>query len=297
MFKRSPIVVMSAGAVVLALGLGQGAAGATTRVAAAAEPPAPALEFRFDGLGWTYPTPQPVTSIENSGSLGSGVTATVLTNGGGSILAAPGADNPLLTNTLDVGAVGFPVYEPLSPSTRLAIVSITNPATITTSAADPMNPGSGPFSFGADFLIQDNTGSDAADGDNVFQRGLNGGTQWKLSVDHHQAVCSVKGAGKAAVKTPAISIPPKRPQVSWYRASCVRDASGNLTATVQQYDWWVSAWQPFATTSVGGAGVDLSMAPQTPVSIGGKLNVNNTITMSAPDQLNGAVDNVRLTIG
>jgi hypothetical protein len=287
MYMRARAFAIGFGAAVTLLCVGH------TTTAVAAEPPAPVLDFQFNGLKFGGP----VTSVVNSGSSGGSVNTAVLTNAGGALVSAGAPDVPYRLDGNDPGAVAFPGYEPLGPSTHLAIVSITNPASVSTPAADPMNPKSGPFSFGADFRINDDTGTDPSDGDNVFQRGLNGATQWKLSVDHHAAVCSVKAAGEPAIKTPAITIPPASWSVQWYRTTCVRDATGMLTATVQAYNGLQSSWQPFGSANVSGAGIDLSMSPQTPVSIGGKLNANNTITMSAPDQLNGAVDNVRLTIG
>ncbi|MFT4220204.1 MAG: hypothetical protein QM611_06770 [Microbacterium sp.] len=167
---------------------------------------------------------------------------------------------------------------------------------------DLLNPGSGRFSFRADFSLDDTSGNapSNSDGDNIFQRGLSPNAQWKLSVDGHMAQCSVRAAGaSAAVHTPAIAIPNKTANVSWYRAECLRDtdAAGTLSLTVSYYDTSAGSWISLASSQAAGAAGDLTMSRTIPVSIGGKLNNNNTIQQSAPDQFNGLIDNVKLIIG
>lgn len=206
--------------------------------------------------------------------------------------------------TTQAGAPGsgrsmrLPAYTRLSSASPLAVVSIRNKA----GSNDPLNPGRKRFTFMADFSLDDvsSNAPSNSDGDNIFQRGISPNTQWQLSVDGHRARCAVRTAGASAqIRTPAIEIPRKTTNRSWYRAVCLRDtdAAGTLTLTVSYYDTAARTWKYLQSTRVKGTAGDLSMSRTIPLSIGGKLNNNNTIQRSAPDQFNGLVDNVRLIIG
>ncbi len=245
------------------------------------------LQAKFDGLT----IGSPISTLALTGTAATSVTSSVVTANGGQALGAQGATNASGGHVSGT-AMRLPAYQLLGPTTPLAVVSIRN------NGAESMNPGTSTFSWKADFSIDDNLGTQATDGDNLFQRGLSPNTQWKLSVDHHKVLCSVRPVGAGApINTPLVTIPNQTTNVSWYRATCKRTAAGVLTMTLQQYDRAAAAWVAFGTPqSVSGAQGDLTMASTIPVTIGGKLtNTGNLASM--PDQFNGLVDNVVLTIG
>lgn len=246
-----------------------------------------ALNVSFD----EQPVNAVITSPRVTGSASGAIVSSTLTLNGGratSHAGVPGSGQ----------SMRLPTYARLSYTTPLAVVSIRNKAGTT----DPLDPGSKRFIFRADFSLDDTSGNAPtnSDGDNLFQRGLSPHTQWRLSVDGHQARCSVKTAGSSArVQTPAITIPRKTTNSSWYRAVCLRDtdSAATLSLTVYRYDVAARAWKLVQSTRVRGAGGSLTMNRAIPISIGGKLNNSNTIQRGAPDQFNGLVDNVSLIIG
>lgn len=232
-----------------------------------------------------------VTSPRVSGSASGSVNSSMLTRNGGKAITQAGTSG-------NGRSIRLPAYTRLTGSTPLAVVSIRNKA----GSSDPLSPGAKRFAFSADFSL-DNTSSNTpsnTDGDNVFQRGLSPNAQWQLSVDGRKAQCSVRPAARRSpVRTPAITIPRNTANRTWYRAVCVRDsdAAGTLTLTVSFYDNAADAWKFFRSSRARGAAGNLSMERTIPVSVGGKLNNNNTIQRGAPDQFNGLIDNVRLVIG
>jgi hypothetical protein len=245
------------------------------------------LQAKFDGgtIGAT------ITSPVLTGSAATSVSSTVVTQSPGLATFVQGATNASGGHVSGT-AMRLPAYQLLGPTTPLAVASIRNLGT------EAMNPGTGTFTWKADFSLDDNDGTVATDGDNIFQRGLSPNTQWKLSADHHKVLCSVRVVGGTGpVNTPMVTIPLQTSNVSWYRGTCKRTAAGTLTLTVQQYDRAAAAWVAFGTPqSVTGAQGDLTMASTIPVSIGGKLTNGNNLA-SIPDQFNGSVDNVVLTFG
>jgi hypothetical protein len=245
------------------------------------------LQLKFDGgtIGNT------ITSPLITGSAAGSVSSTVKTQGTGLATVVQGATDAA-GNHVSGTAMRLPAYQLLGPTTPLAIVSIRN------LGAEAMNPGTGTFTWKADFSLDDNDGTVATDGDNIFQRGLSPQTQWKLSADHHKVLCSVRPVGATGpINTPLVTIPLQTSNVSWYRGTCKRTAAGVLTLTVQQYDRAAAAWVAFGTPqTVSGAQGDLTMTSTIPVTIGGKLTNSNNFA-STPDQFNGIVDNVVLTIG
>ncbi len=256
------------------------------------------LLYRFDNhsLG-----SQP-TTVTNIGTLGTAVTSTVLHKAP----TAPNTDYPatIVNGVTDASgglpsgrAIDLPPYQALTSGPSLSIISI---GYNDTTGADQMNPGSGNFTWKADFSLDDALGSVSDDGDNIFQRGLSSDTisLWKMSADGHNFRCSVKAAAVAAVETPIIAVPLKTTNRSWYRGTCNRSAAGVLTATLQAYDKAQSAWVSIDTKTKTGAGVDFSAMPKsTKLSIGGKLNTAGTGINQDPDQFNGVLDNVSLTVG
>lgn len=268
----------------------------------AAAPPAQAvptqvLWYRFDNhsLG-----AQPST-VTNSGTLGSSVVSTVYRK----VATSPNADFPatIVNGVSDASgglpsgrAVDLPPYQVLASGPSLSVVAIKN---ISSTGADALNPGTGDFTWKADFSLDDQAGSDPADGDNIVQRGLYSGHLWKMSADGHKYVCTVKAPGTGnEIETPAITVPNQTPHRFWYRGRCNRSVTGVLTATLQAYDKAQSAWVSVKSVAKSGAGVDFTAMPKsTPVSIGGKLNSTWTGINREPDQFNGVIDNVALTLG
>ena len=154
---------------------------------------------------------------------------------------------------------------------------------------------------GTDADGTDGDSTDATDGDNIFQRGLSGDpAQWKLSADGHKAQCFIKTTGM----TTPLATPPLTVGSGWYRAVCRRAngaAAGHATLTMTLRKWNGSAWVAVAgspTTAPGNAYGALDFPAALPVSVGGKLRSNDPLELTtSPDQFNGIVDNVRLTLG
>lgn len=235
------------------------------------------------------PAGQTVTSLLVGGAYSKYLTAKVVTLNGGRAVSEPGP--PGYGNSID-----FPAYMPANQSPPFAIVSLRN----NTSTVDPLNPGSGNFTWQADFSVDDFVGTEAIDGDNIVQRGLSPERQWKLSVDEHRAQCFVRiNANGALAETPAIRIPLQTSNIKWYRGICNRSTAGVLTIRV--YAYWNShhAWLLYRTAkSTTSAAGSLGMTRTIPVAIGGKLDNSGGIQLSpSTDQFNGRIDNVVLSVG
>jgi hypothetical protein len=232
-----------------------------------------------------------VTTLAVGGAGAGTLTASVVTANGGhavSQVSGSGYNN----------AIAFPAYVPLANRPPLAIVSLRN----TTASVDPLDGGSGNFTWQADFYLANNLGTDPVDGDNLLQRGLSPQKQWKLSVDRHHAQCFVRTVanGPSAV-TPEITIPliTSATDVHWYRAICNRSASGVVSLRVYGYHPTTKSWAAFKSSTAPTLAVgDLNMDWHIPVSVGGKLTNSGAIALApSPDQFNGSVDNVILTVG
>jgi hypothetical protein len=261
--------------------------------------PAQVLWYRFDNhsLG-----AQP-TTLTNWGTLGASVISAVHHKAP----TSPNADYPatIVNGVSDASgalpsgrAIDLPPYQLLSSGPSLSVINIRNDSS---TGADPMNPGTGDFTWKADFSLDDQLGSQSTDGDNIVQRGLYSttGYLWKMSVDSRKFLCTVKPPGTGnEIETPAITVPSSTANRSWYRGRCNRSAAGVLTASLQVFDKAQGAWVSVKTVTRTGAGVDFTaMAKSTPVSVGGKLNSTWTGINSDPDQFNGVLDNVALTVG
>jgi hypothetical protein len=266
-----------------------GALAAATAVAPAAQASTPvvraSLNFATPAAGKT------VSTLTVGGAYASALTASVVTANGGravSVVSGTGYNN----------AIAFPAYVPLGSNPPNAIVAIRNKS----AALDPLDGGTGAVTWQADFYLANNLGSDPLDGDNILQRGLAPHKQWKLSVDRHQAQCFARTvAYSSAVVTPEITIPTITgpTSVHWYRAICNRSASGVLSLRVYGYSPTTRAWFAFRSSTAATLVVgDLDMDWSIPVSVGGKLTDSGAVALSpSPDQLNGSVDNVILSVG
>jgi hypothetical protein len=253
------------------------AAGATTPVVRAS------LNFATPAAGHT------VTRLAVGGAYASTLSASVITANGGqavSVVNKSGYNN----------AIDFPAYKALGSNPPFAVVEIKN----TRYPTDALDAGTGNFTWEAQFSLDDNVGSDPVDGDNVVQRGLSPDKQWKLSVDRHQVQCFARTVANApAVVTPEITIPNQTTNVRWYHAVCNRSASGVLVLRVYAYDIAKRAWVGVHRSTAGALVTgDLNMSWSIPVSVGGKLTNAGGIAFSpSPDQFNGFIDNVALTLG
>jgi hypothetical protein len=270
-----------------AIALGALAAAAAVAPAAQASTPVVRASLNFA----TPPAGQTVTTLSVGGAYASALTASVVAANGGravSVVSGSGYNN----------AIAFPAYVPAANHPPVAIVAIKNKS----AGLDPLDGGTGAFSWQADFYLANNLGSDPVDGDNLLQRGLSPHKQWKLSVDRHQAQCFARTvANAAAVVTPEITIPmiTGPSSVRWYRAICNRSASGVLSLRVYAYNTATKGWVGFRTSTAPTLVVgDLNMDWTIPVSVGGKLTDAGAPALSpAADQLNGSVDNVVLALG
>ena len=295
--RRTAAASLLVGAVLPALAVGPSAARGLDTPSTRTAPGSSAAPAADEGIGSVVlrlsfgATTGDVTSPRVTGPGAAAVTSSVLTNGDGRATTVTGFAG---------SALSLPDYTPLGPSTPLAVVrlGLTDPQ-----AADPLDPAARPFSWAADFSIDNDTGNDPTDGDNLFQRGLTPDTLWKLQVDHHVVSCGLKSKTMpTAVYTNGVRIGQQDESAvqnrTWYRATCTRDADGVLSLVLRQR----SAAGSFRTiartqTAAGSAAGRMTMSGAIPVSIGGKLNVAGTGLNSQPDQFNGLVDNVRLRIG
>lgn len=241
------------------------------------EAPAPDGETVRLLLDDAPPPAGPPTTFANSGS--GTVTVSVATRDGGALESLPsgGADRD----------IRLPAHDPTEPAPR-AVIRVVDEA-----GADDLDPGTEPFEFGADFLLDavSQGGSGTIDnGNNLLQRGLwNNVSQYKIQLDGGRPSCRVKGAaGAVAVSSPAVE--PDR----WYRVRCRRNAS---TVTIEVTSWDADGVPTTISRSNTGASGSMTPSDQSvPLSAGGKLNANGEVAGSS-DQFNGMIDNVGLRLG
>jgi len=154
-------------------------------------------------------------------------------------------------------------------------------------AHDHTDPGHSDFAFGADFVLDAETGVSATDnGDNLVQRGLFGeGPQYKVQLDGGHPSCRVSGAQGAVTVRATAAVEPGQ----WYRVRCRRvgdtvtlRVSSSATAVREVREYTASGRT--GTLSYGGH------AP--PFSIGGKVDADGDVLAGDSDQFNGLVDDV-----
>ena len=244
------------------------------------DPSGPVTPVRIDFDDATTPFGTVQTTFANQGS--APVHVSVVTAHGGKVTSAAGR----LGGTDH--AARFPVFGDTSTSPR-AVVEVANAG-----SGDPLDPGTQPFTLGADFTLDevsaDGSATSTDNGDNLVQRGrYDDQSQYKLEIDGQRPACRIKGAAGDLTIHAAMQVTPDR----WYRATCRRDSSG-VTVSVT---WW-NADGSSTTKSWTKPGSPGSMTPASasvPITIGGKL-LGAVIDPSA-DQYNGHLDNVFVTIG
>lgn len=214
------------------------------------------------------------------GPLAAGATASVVALGGGrveSVDSYPGAGK----------AAGFPNYSGAPDAPRVAVLIDGGPD-------DPFSPGEAPVTLLADIRLRAGQSSAGGtdNGDNIVQRGLfDSGAQLKLQADHDAASCRMLGdTGEVSLKSPK-----KLKRDAWYRLQCTRDGD-TVTLAVIPIAEDGTLGKPVVATRSGPIGA-ITFPAGVPISVGGKLNADGTITAAASDEFNGDIDNVAVHIG
>lgn len=221
---------------------------------------------------------QPAPGFANTGD--AVLRVGVVSADGGVVTSAPGRTSG------DGQAVRFPTFDHTAPAPR-AVVQVTN-----ADANDHLNPGDARFEFGTDFVINATTADlDPAsidDGDNLVQRGrYDDVTQYKLEIDHGQAICRVKGRAGQVTLVGGTQLEADR----WYRVRCGRDGTD---VTVSVGSWTPDGSLTTQSYSKSGPTGDMATTPAVPLSLGGKLGENGVA--SDADQFNGLLDNTYLSV-
>jgi hypothetical protein len=205
--------------------------------------------------------------------------SSLATRSGGTIRPAAGRVAPR-TNS----AIRTPAFDARVDGPR-AVVKVVDPG-----GADDLDPGTGGFTFGADFTL--NARSEKAgsgdNGNNLIQRGLFGNvSQYKIQIDHERVTCRIKGSSGVVEVTSPVTITAGR----WYRAWCSRSGS---SVTIAVTRWSESGAAITSSSSSSGATGRLTPASQrVPLSIGGKLTADGAV-LDSSDQFNGRIDNAIL---
>ncbi len=234
-------------------------------------PPAQSLAFDFDDAA----TPLGVT-----GQLAQGATIREVATNDGSLTfvdSYPGAGQAMQLPAFDPGETGKHAVLEVIPG-----------------ADDLLNPGAEPVSISADINLatgqsESDQGSD--NGDNIIQRGLfDAPAQIKLQADHDVASCRVRGTdGEVVVRSKV-----KLKRGSWYRVSCIRDGDAVTISVAPIVGGNVGEAVEVTEQGVTGA---IDFEPRVPLSIGGKVNDDGTVTAKSSDAFNGLIDNVVVSIG
>jgi hypothetical protein len=231
-------------------------------------------------VGYTFPAD---TTFINSGTAGSGVVATALYANGGVLKVVAGRGTGNL-------AVVAPTHIATATATpKSAVIRVSN-----TGTTDRLDPGTGNFSFGADFFLNpvSATAGSKDNGDNLIQRGLaSSATQYKIQIDSGKPSC--------VLRQQATQLSAEASQViergMWYRAVCQRTTIGEET-TVRLTVTRLSDGAVVPTQTGTGAALDLSIATAVPLSIGGKVTNTGALVLSNTDQFNGRIDNAFLDL-
>ncbi|MGL5824468.1 MAG: hypothetical protein ACRCYU_06495 [Nocardioides sp.] len=210
------------------------------------------------------------------------------------VLAVPGVVGT------DANAGLFPPYS-TSPTAFSAYV--VRPSVF--GSTEALAPGARKFVMGADFRLNSGAtaGGVADNGNNVVQRGLASGDQYKIQVDVSAGVprvtCVVRDEGIVTSEPPPISIQPEL----WVRARCTRIVTGggeHVLLSVTYPDGQVPDPPATIITFRPVANLDFATATASapiPLSVGAKVhNSGSTVVASDSDQFNGQIDNVYLKI-
>jgi len=202
----------------------------------------------------------------------------VVTLNGGAVSAGP-------SPTTDGGGIETPDFTG-GDGSPAAIVKVTNAGD-----GDALDPGTADFSFGADISVDPDSEAETGpdNGNNVMQRGLFQGAQYKIQLDHESVSCRVKGSAGELIVVSSEEIEADH----WYRLSCSRDGD---TVTLSVTDMEADDPSPVTDEQTGPTGSLTPAEPTIALSIGGKLNADGGIVTDSTDQFNGRIDNVYLDI-
>lgn len=195
-----------------------------------------------------------------------------------------------LTRTEDwngaLSAIQTPKYDGSSDGPR-AVLEVTN------KDEDVLSPGDGLLTFGADLALDDKSSApgSADNGDNVVQRGLFGGNQYKIQADHDVASCRVAGSDGEVIVFSSTRLTPG----DWYRVRCHRDGDDVTLSVWSRTDGGGLNLESVDSGSGAIGSVDIPV--DIPLTVGGKLNNNQTLTASQSDQFNGSLARVMIRFG
>ena len=171
-------------------------------------------------------------------------------------------------------------FDPESPA-ELATVVI-DPA----GGTDPFDTGKAPFAFGADFRLDEKSeGSDADNGNNLFQRGLySDAAQYKLQIDGGRISCRVEGSAGSVHVVAGKDLRTER----WHRVRCTRK-QGTVTLRLVHFTADGPVRRVWSKSGTIGA---LTFDAGVPLSVGGKVDGDGDVVENSSDQFNGRIDDV-----
>jgi hypothetical protein len=283
-----------------------GALAALVLGAVAVAPPVQAIPTSAVTFAMTFDTATAATWLHTSMTTGKpvgsamGAAVPLGTRTGGTemipsdVRAVPG----VVSTDTNVGM--FPAYSSTPTNFSAYVVKPT-----VFGATEALAPGTRKFVFGADLRLNTGatTGVQADNGNNVVQRGLAGGDQYKIQADVVGGVpgvnCVVRDEGVLTAETPAVVIQPGL----WVRARCTRVVTGggqHLTLTVTYPGGEVANPPSSMVTFTTVANLNYASSSLTnpiPLTMGAKVNNEATSILSADsDQFNGQLDNLFLKI-
>ncbi len=229
-----------------------------------------ALTIRFDSG---------IDASALGGGLADSVDFGVAQAGGGSLTRAAAWNG-------DLSAIRTPKFDASADGAR-AVVQVTN------KDRDVLSPGDGALTFGADLALDEVSSApgSADNGDNVVQRGLFGGNQYKIQADHDVASCRVAGSAGAVIVFSSQRMTPG----AWYKVRCHREGD-TVTLSVWSYQG-DGTRQVESVDSASGPIGSVDIPAEVPLTVGGKANDNSSLTASESDQFNGTLARVVVRFG
>lgn len=194
----------------------------------------------------------------------------------------------------------FPAYSsaPANPSAYVVKPTVFG-------ATEALAPGARKFAFGADFRLNAGvtTGVPADNGNNVVQRGLAQGDQYKIQVDVIGGIpnvtCVVRDEGTITAEPPPVAIQAE----TWVRVRCTRVVTGggqHVTLSVSYPGGEVANPPASMVTFTPVANLNYATASSLtpiPLTMGAKVNNEATTVLTTDsDQFNGQLDNLFLKI-
>jgi hypothetical protein len=270
------------------------AATGLTDTAQAATPASYAVTFDATSpSGWLHTT---LTSGAPTGSVvpSTGTIPRTTWSGGSAFIPADVLAVPGVSST-DSHVGQFPAHTATGVANPVAYAL--TPAAF--GANDVLAPGENPFTFGADVKLDTGVTADPLtndDGNNLVQRGLSGGDQYKIQIDS-DVTCMTRSAGTIINEAHADIT-----AGTWQRIRCTRTP---LVGGGEQLDLVVSAPDgtvlDTGTDSSGSRAVldypTAKVGTPIPFSVGAKVGNKTPLAIEAAcDQFNGRIDNVYLDI-